>query len=138
MAAASALAAFNAHAPTTRAVGFVGILFFGAGVFILLWQGISPVKSGLLLDRDGFEVRSAFATKRYRWDDVSAFGVFRYRFNRFVGFQLTPTARPPRLAAINRALVGWDAMLPNTLRLKPEQLAALMEEWRLRHAANRP
>jgi hypothetical protein len=134
MAAASAFVALYSTVIIRRFIGVAGVVFFGAGVFILLRQGLSSAKSGLRLDRDGFIVTTAFASKRYRWDDVSGFGVFRMRFNRCVGFNFTDSLHSAQLPAFNRRLVGWDAMLPTTLAVRPEELAALMEEWRGRYS----
>ena len=111
---------------------FVGV-FFGvcsAAFAIHLWPGASYLQ----LLPEGFVACSLF--RRWpliRWDSVSEFHVAPAPGSgmRMVVFS-RDSSRHPRLAAINRSLVGATDALPDTYGRTPDELAALMNEWRLR------
>jgi hypothetical protein len=119
-----------------RGRGFVGwfvALFFGVCSTAFAIH-LLPGASYLDLSPDGFVVSSLF--RRWpliRWDSVSEFhvapvpgsGVRKVVFSR-------DSSRHARLAAISVSLVGATDTLPDTYGRTADQLAGLMNEWRLR------
>ncbi len=108
-------------------VAWSGIVFFGlcgaVGVLNLL-----PGASRLLVDDDGFEIRSLFRRSRVRWADVARFGTMRIGLNTMVGFDFVDGYRgSDRLRGINRNLSGFQAALPDTYGLKAAALAGCMQ-----------
>ena len=135
----------------------VGLAFVAMGVFILrsgdLFLGLSctvlfglgaaifavqlrPGASYLKLTPEGFEVCSLYRVARLvRWSEVStAFRVVRLppQGHRMVVYDSTVSTKQG-LRNINRGLVGASDGLPDTYGLKPQALADLMNEWRLRY-----
>ncbi|MCW5581131.1 MAG: PH domain-containing protein [Luteimonas sp.] len=95
-----------------------------------------PNASRLVLDDDGFEIRSLFRASRVRWADVARFGTMRIGLNTMVGFDFVAGYRGnDRLRRINRGLSGFQGALPDTYGMKAAALADRMEA---RLAAYRP
>jgi hypothetical protein len=111
---------------------FCGV-FFGVcstAFTIQLWPGASY----LLLLPDGFVVCLLFRRRPLiRWDSVSEFRVALVPASgmRMVVFSRDPSPNP-RLASINRRLVGDTDGLPDSYGRKPDQLADVLNEWRRR------
>jgi hypothetical protein len=117
-----------------RKVGWIGIVFFGGGLVILLLQ-LLPGAASLTLDGEGFVVRALFRNRaKVRWLDVERFTLFRYNRASFVGytFVFSYTGKTSPWAA---AMGGAQGSLGGLYEVKPPELAALMEEWRVRHSA---
>ena len=112
---------------THPAVAWSGIVFFGlcgsVGVLNLL-----PDASRLLVDDDGFEIRSLFRASRVRWADVARFGTLRIGLNMMVGFDFVDGYRgSDRLRRLNRNLSGFQGALPDTYGLKVAALAERLQ-----------
>jgi hypothetical protein len=112
--------------------GWVEVLFFGAGltVFCVL---LLPGSSYLKLDSAGFTFCSLFKPHTLRWNEVGPFGAATVGLRTLVGFNFSP----PRQGQVGMrnlaiAVAGYEAALPDTYGMKPETLAALMNEWRQR------
>jgi hypothetical protein len=119
------------------AVAWLCIGFFGCGVLVAAAM-LLPGAGGLVLDADGFEVTNLFRRTRTRWQDAADF---------------TVAALPPAgqkvvvydnaklgggtLGAINTTLSGRSCGLPDTYRLKAQDLAQVMAGWRDRATARR-
>ena len=128
---------------TIAGVGAIGSGRGFAGWLVALFFGVCstafaihllPGASYLDLSPEGFVVSSLF--RRWlliRWDSVSEFhvapvpgsGIRKVVFSR-------ESSDHPRLAALNRRLVGATDTLPDTYGRTPEQLAKLMNEWHRR------
>jgi len=67
-----------------------------------------------------------------RWDSVSEFDVALIPGSRIRKVVFSRDSPHPRLAALNRSLVGATDALPDTYGRTPDQLADLMNEWRRR------
>ena len=108
-------------------VAWSGIVFFGLcgaiGVLNLL-----PDASRLLVDDDGFEIRSLFRASRVRWADVARLGTMRVGVNTLVGFDFVDGYRGgDRLRRLNRNLSGFQGALPDTYGLKAAALAERLQ-----------
>jgi len=118
-----------------RGQGFVGwlvALFFGicSTAFVI---HLLPGASYLELSPEGFVVSSLL--RRWpliRWESVSEFDVAPVPgSSRRVVFS-RDSPQHPRLAALNRSLVGATDALADNYGRTPEQLADLLNEWRRR------
>jgi hypothetical protein len=96
-----------------NATGWIVGGFFGlcalAGVALLVGD------SGVLLDREGFEVHSLWRRTRYRWQEVSVFDVRGVRQTRFLAFDDLAAPKRPLLDGANRFLIGANASIANSL-----------------------
>ena len=136
-------------------VTFTGLLFVGAGLFILKtggpWYvgglviasgglGIAiiavnhlPGASFLRLEDDGFRYASLFRQHFIPWANITQFVVARIANRTLVGWNyIVPKSR---LTGFNQTHAGCDAALPDTYGLKPKELADLLEDWRTRAGA---
>jgi hypothetical protein len=109
-------------------------ILFGAGAIISSIQLI-PGVSHLRLDTEGFTTRTFFRDWFVAWRDVESFTVVKvhtgHATTTMVGFNYFPQAAARRkLAALGRMVSGVDGCLNDTYGYKPDDLAALMEEWR--------
>jgi hypothetical protein len=73
-----------------------------------------------------------FRRESYLWEDVARFGVVLVGHRRKVGFHYAHTTAmsSPFRAAVTTQLGGYEAALPSTFGMDPEDLALLMNEWR--------
>ncbi len=91
------------------------------------------VGSSLTLDREGFSCRTLFRTFRREWRECSAFYPVSTGLRKFVGFTTEQDeAAHPKLAAVNRAMIGASGMLPDTFGLDAEGLSDLLNRFRAR------
>ncbi|MDE3201575.1 MAG: hypothetical protein KGN79_11720 [Acidobacteriota bacterium] len=119
-------------------VGWLGVLFFGLCFAVFVLQ-LLPGAAYLRLNSDGFRFCSLFRrSSLILWQDVSDFRVVPIppSGHRMVVFdrQGAPSRKVRR---INRHLVGASDGLPDSYGLKPEELAALLNEWRSRSQLSR-
>lgn len=115
---------------TSAAMGWFGVAFFGLVALVALVQ-LLPGASGLTLDADGFETTTLFRRHRHRWAETGAFGTWNSGHATLVAFEAA-AAPAGRLGAVNRALAGGNASLPDTYGLRADDLVLLMEAWRRR------
>ncbi len=117
------LALGGGHDASARQVGWLNVAFFGLGALVLGAQFL-PGVSGLVLDPQGFTLRTLGRARRFAWADVEGFQVG------VVGGQVLVLFDCPgdhgRLARANRALFGASHALPHTFGLPPTDLAAFM------------
>ena len=100
-----------------------------------LWLGTWPGKRGLLVTADSFTVFGILPPRRFRWDDVRDFRVIKIQRTAFVAFDVSDRLKTGRLRRTGQTTIGADHLLPNTLRMEPARLAALMESHRRQHSA---
>ncbi len=116
-----ALIASRSPKPSTAAIGYFGMVFFGAGGLISTVQVFRP--STLTLGPHGFTVDQLFRSWTVRWDQASNFsiGSSGRGFTRYVTYDY----KPDRLAwgGLNR----WG-QLPLNWTMSPPKLAELMEQ----------
>jgi hypothetical protein len=115
--------------------GWYVVIFFGAGLVISATM-LLPGAGGLVLDGNGFQVTSLFRKHRSRWRDVSRFEPISvpYARQRMVGFDDATAGRT--ITAINTALTGHNAALPDNYGFSVDELAELMRRWRERAAGS--
>jgi hypothetical protein len=107
-------------------------IFALIGVCLLL-----PGCSFLELNEEGFTLCSMFRRESYRWDDVARFGVVLVGSRPKVAFHYAATSSTlsPEGAAIAMQLGGYEAAMPTTFGLDPEDLAVLLNDWHTRSLA---
>ncbi len=112
------------------AISVFGILFFGLAPVL----GANLIHDGSLqIDGNGFSFRRLFR-KRYRWTEVTNFGVARSS-NAGVVFKTSKQGRNI-WARINAFYAdGRDGRLPETYGLQAEELVQLMTAWQSSAAA---
>jgi hypothetical protein len=127
------------HDRLTTVVGWVAVIFFGLGGIVSVAQLF--MKSYLLLTPEGFAVRGLGRQYMTAWSDVTGFSAIRptsmYPVSKMIVYNFAPGySRMPGVRRLGRAISGYEAGLPDTYGMRPEDLAALMNEWRARHAAD--
>lgn len=110
-----------------QAMGWVCLLFFGAGGLVLAASAV-PGASHLRLTRDGFRTRTLWRDGvGYRWADIERFRVGVIRHNRMVMFDFSGTYHKQETARkLARAIGGAEGALPDTYGLGAQGLADLM------------
>ena len=100
--------------------------------------GYIPGAAFLKLDQQGFTACYWFNQTSYRWCDIAEFKVITYLymgiipFRRVVGFRYTESSGKRNLALrIAGALARFDRALPDTYGMKANELALLLDRWRL-------
>src|SRR6056297_733235 len=108
--------------------GWIATGFFAA---VALVAGLQLVGAGsrLVLERDRFELTNFGRRTPERWDEVANFAVYRVSGQEFVGYDRARDVETHQ-GAMNRAISGRSASLPDSFGLEPEALAALMNAYR--------
>ncbi|HSI62820.1 MAG TPA: hypothetical protein VLE43_06865 [Candidatus Saccharimonadia bacterium] len=120
---------------TGRPLGWFPAVVFALGIPVF---GINllPSASKLTLTPEGFAPTSLFRTQPVTpWSHVIQFVPAVVGGNSTVGWDYVEAHRPPgRAPAMSKSLNGCEAALPlERYGMTAQQLALLMEEWRLRH-----
>jgi hypothetical protein len=115
-------------------IGWMGLVFFGAGGVVALVQ-LLPGASSLTLDAEGFTVRSLFRNRaKVRWKDVAGFGRWNVHRARVVGYNYNfGYTGKATTRALSAALGTPDGTLGDQYDTGGEDLANLMERWRNGH-----
>lgn len=109
-----------------EAIGWYISAFFGIGALAGAIN-LLPGSSFLILDGEGFTVRSLFRQSTYKWTEVEAFTVRRVGASRMVAFDFS--SGYPRQVRIRRfvsAIIGTEGALPDTYGLSLQALADKM------------
>jgi len=110
--------------------GWLGIVVFGLCLSVSLIC-LLPQASYLRLTPDGFTICSLFRAHTIRWDDVASFGVGRIFTNKMVMFNYAESyPHSPKLRSFNTQLTGFDAAIPDSYRLRHEDLADLLNRYK--------
>jgi hypothetical protein len=111
---------------------FVGAVFaLGLPVFALQFH---PKAAYLYLAPEGFTFCSLFRAHTVRWADVREFAIISIGPNRMVAWNFTPGySATGRAGAISKSLSGYEAGLPDTYGMKPQELVELLESLRQRY-----
>jgi hypothetical protein len=104
------------------------VLIFFAVCFAVSALMLLPGAGGLVLDGDGFQVTSLFRSHRSRWRYVSRFEPILVSRQRMVGFDDATASRA--ISALNTAIAGHNAALPDTYGFYVDDLAELLQRWR--------
>jgi hypothetical protein len=109
-----------------KMLGWFPLLAFGIVAIVslvLMFPGVGYLK----LDKDGFTVCSLYRASTFRWDDVTEFGL---GFNKLVSFNFSPAyTQHQRMREINKAIGSFDAAIPDSYGMTPEDLLLLMNKW---------
>lgn len=119
-----------ANSPAWQAWCVIG--FFGLCALVSALQ-LVPGVSRLQLDAQGFEMRALFRRHRTLWKDVVGFGVLGHSPARgvWVGWNYRPGCGPAsRLRKFNFDNFGFEAQLPDTYGMEPDELVELLESIR--------
>ncbi len=113
------------------AIGWFSVAFFGTGVLVF-GANLVPGASCLVLEAEGFTMRSLWRDTFVPWDAVLEFGVTVIASNEMVAWNYRPERPEARTASArsSHALCGFHASLPDTYGLWAADLALRMEEWR--------
>jgi hypothetical protein len=111
--------------------GWYVLIFFAACLIVAVVM-LLPGAGDLVLDRDGFQITSLFRSHRVRWQNAKGFEPISipYSNQRMVGFDDAAAGRT--LAALNTAIAGHNAALPDTYGFSVDELAQLMARWQER------
>lgn len=113
--------------------GWAALIFFGLAAIAGVWGMVKPAE--LVLTSDGFQVRDVRIAPLVRWRDIERFTVASVRGARFVSYWLKPETKPMQLMAKIDLGEFPDGALPAHLEKSPEQVCAIMEDWRRRYGA---
>lgn len=111
--------------------------FFALGLTVFALQ-FHPRAAYLHLAPDGFTFCSLFRAYTVKWSHVQEFGVICIGPKWMVAWNFTPdysAAGPGR--AISKSLSGYEAALPDTYGMEPDELIVLMEGLRQRFGETR-
>jgi hypothetical protein len=115
-----------------RRGGWFAAIVFGLGSLICALQ-LLPGSSYLLLEPDGFTVRTLYRSQKYGWAEVERFGVTRIGGNKTVAFDFSRRYERWRMGRqVAAGISGYEGMLPDTYGMKAEQLAGLLNAWKTR------
>jgi hypothetical protein len=107
--------------------------FFALGLPLFALQ-FHPKAAYLHLAPDGFTFCSLFRAHTVRWEHVREFAIIYAGPNRMVAWNFSQGySRAGGARAISKSLCGYEAALPDTYGMKPQELVKLMEELRQRH-----
>lgn len=107
--------------------GWFLILTFAPSAAVLGWS-LRPEANELVIDRDGFTIRSTFRANSTPWSSIERIGVIDGAREPRVAFRYTPSAAAavPDAAELAVALSGFHRTLPMTYGVDANDLAALM------------
>ena len=127
---AALFVAIGLYLITTRGswIGWLSVSFFGFVLAVALAQ-LSGLGSQLTLDADTFELSNFGRKTIERWDEVQGFQAFRQSYNTLIGYDRVRD-QGTRMGAMNRAMGGRTAALPDTFGLEPDALVDLLEAYR--------
>jgi len=123
-----------------HAFGWVVLGFFGIGgiavIAVTLLRGVPR----LILDEQGFEFTAVLRRSRFAWSDVDAFYVTAISGAKMIGIEFSAryTALRRTRTAVRFLTGGVEAAIADQFRQSPEELCALLEQWRQRHSSPRP
>jgi len=118
-----------------QVLGWFCAAFFGVGV-IVFTINLLPNSSFLVLNSEGFKIRSSYRERSYKWTEVETLEVASIGFKRMIVFNFSNTyTGQPRMRRIASAMTGAEGALPDTYGLSLHQLADKMN--RAREAALR-
>jgi len=109
-----------------------GLFGLSAAAFAAM---LLPGAASLVIDREGFTIRSLFRSHRFAWTEAGPFHPVPVGGRMLVGFEVAGPHGAGAMAGLGRVLSGAPAALPDTYGLTPQALADLMNEARRRACA---
>lgn len=122
---------------SAKVIAWLSVGFFALCAVVFALQ-LVPGASYLRITDEGFVFCSLFRkSPLVPWREVSEFRVASVppSSHKLVVYDLNNALRPA-IRSVNRALVGASDGLPDTYGLKPQELADLLNSWRLRGIAD--
>lgn len=115
--------------------GAAVIVFFGFCLVICVAM-LFPGTVQLVLNREGFEVRTFMRSSMTAWKDVRYFKAERIGTQSVVSFDLNDAVHHRKLERTFSKLVsGSQCKLPNIYNVRTDTLVSTLEEWRVRYSA---
>lgn len=97
---------------------------------IVFATNLIPGSSSLTLDKGGFEMKQFYYVRRTRWQTVTNINAGNISSSSVKTVQYNDSAfRGWKLAKLETAALGYNAMLPDTYSMTADDLAALMTQW---------
>ena len=111
-----------------QVLGWFCAAFFGIGALVCTIN-LLPNSSFLVLNSEGFTMRSLYREHSYKWTDVETFTVGSIGFRRMVVFNFSNGySGQPRLRMIASAMTGAEGALPDNYGLSLRELADKMNK----------
>lgn len=113
--------------------GWVAIAFFGIGL-VIFPLSLLPNSTYLKLTAEGFELKTPIKSHFTKWSDVDTFFVGYIGSNKSVVFNYSASyTRQATGRELSKALTGAEGAIGNNYDRSSDELAALMNEWKMRH-----
>ncbi|MGX9145309.1 hypothetical protein [Mesorhizobium sp. 128a] len=113
------------------------VAFFGLGVLVFAWQLARP--QILVLNGQGFSLGGGLvrSPKLVLWKDIEGFFVVhrRRRVGDMIGYNFAPGVKKSSVMRSVTKSLGAEAALPQGWTLSPEEMVALLNEYRRRAMA---
>lgn len=111
-------------------VGWLVLLFFGAGIPVLLVQ-LSRGGGHLRIDHVGIHINSLRKENTYLWEDLAGFHVVSMSGVKMVAIQFARESQKERVGRkFAQNLTGVEGTLPDTYGFKAQDLALLLNDYR--------
>jgi hypothetical protein len=112
-----------------ESMGWFCAAFFALVLAVLVVK-LLPGSAWVTVDADGIEFCSLYRKSRVPWEHIARFGVWGlppFGLRKLVGFDYSERFREARgMRGANRALVGFEAALPDTFGMSAKDLAELL------------
>ena len=115
--------------------GWLPTIFFGAGAPLIIMQAV--MGSGYIrLNQEGMTMGSVRGTETtIKWQEIEEFGIWEISGNKFVSWNFVADYKASKkIRDFNKGLGAMDSMLPDNYGMKPAELLALLEEFKMRHS----
>ena len=125
-----------------KIVGALIVILFGTALYVF-GSVLVPGGAYLKLAPEGFTMRSAFRRRFLRWSDVRSFELVRSKGGSVLVFDYSASyqgRRPERRKTTKRenyAVSDYDESIADIYTVAPADLAAVLNEWRLRTGSPR-
>ncbi len=114
--------------------GWVGLVFFGLALLVGLLLLVTN-RFYLRLTKEGFETRSIFKTRFTHWKEVDEFEVASMNRSLLVVFNYSSLhQKNTRSKQLSRDVAGFEASISAMYGNSPQEMAALMNDWKLTSA----
>jgi hypothetical protein len=117
--------------PVGRFFGWLSMLFglVGAGAAVAMRV---PASTHLALDDGGMTHRHLWRDTHVAWEDIRAIGIHAQSGQRMVVYDVPSDGS--FMARLNRRFCGFSHAIPDTYGGSPDELAELLEAWRVAYS----
>ncbi len=121
-----------------RPLGWFVFTFFALCAFASLWLLVLKLPK-LTLSSQGFFMSTAFGPAGFFWSDVTGFEIIRVFGAKMVGIRFSAScAKLRRARSFVGRVTGVSGAIGNHYSKSPEEICALLNEWRCRYGAVQP